>query len=187
MRPIERALSTHRKLFATPKVIIAVVLTNVSWWKAQWHLVQPWSEFLDRGKLSLPRSLHELRLRIKANGNHFSHNYTLIFFGILSCWVISSAVLLLTVMGMAVVSTALRMHADSRKAALRGANMSVAKTLRVTIVATTTLLFVYDMGSALACSFGISVTTSIIHAAALASPRSSYSRNPRNMRRYHRR
>lgn len=171
---------------AAKQVIIGVLLTNVCWWRAQWRMVQPWRGFLDATKMSQPRSIRELRLRIWINGSRFSRNYILLFLGLLSCLVLSSPVLLLTVMATAGVSVALKVHAVGNKAVLRGANMGFSKGLRVIIMTATTILFVYGMSSALVWSFGLSLPISIVHSAAFTRPTSHYSRAPRNRRRLQR-
>lgn len=188
MRPIGAAPSSYRRLFISPMEIITHgLLANMRWCRAQWSRVQPWRQFLDPAKISLPRSARELKLRMRTNGSYFSRNYVLVFIIFLTYHMIASPALLMRAVLTAGVAVALKIHADVEVVALRGTNVVVSTSLRSIIAAAVALYVVCAMGSVLAWSFVKSFAASSFHAVFFTRPPSPRPRAGTNRRRYRQR
>lgn len=78
-----------------------IVQSTKLWLKQQYHQSKPWSEFMDRTRISRPQSLGEFMNRVNHNLVHFKVNYSLIACLVL-VWALITNLWLVAIVGVAV-------------------------------------------------------------------------------------
>ncbi|KAH9360979.1 hypothetical protein HPB48_019581 [Haemaphysalis longicornis] len=157
------------------------LLTEASWWRVQWLRVQPWGQFLDRTKFSMPQSAREAEQRMRNNWERFGRNYGVLFLGAFSGFVLLSPRLLLSVLYTAGVCKALKINVETFTL---GGRMHFHQYERISFAASLTLYFLYANGVCAAVGWALvpSLAVGISHAAAYTPP-SSYRQHKKVARR----
>ncbi|XP_065289774.1 prenylated Rab acceptor protein 1-like [Dermacentor albipictus] len=138
----------------------------VSWSSDQINHAQPWKDFADTAKFSVPKSAQEVADRIQSNVGRFQSNYGVLFVAILVGYIMSSVELVVSVAVVATVCAALKLHQDDESAAVWGTKLVLSKNHRLiaaTFVAVP-LLHAADIWSAFLWSIGAIVAIGTVHA-----------------------
>ncbi|KAH7979024.1 hypothetical protein HPB49_007787 [Dermacentor silvarum] len=152
----------------------------VSWTCEQLHRAQPWKDFADTSKFSIPKSAQEVTKRIQSNVDRFRCNYVIIFVGILAACVVSSVALVASIAVVGAVCAVFKVHHDD-KTEVRGTRLVLTKNHRLiaaTLVALP-ILYAADISSAVVWSFEAIAVISLVHATLYArrgSPNKSVAR-----------
>uniref|UniRef100_A0A131YN06 PRA1 family protein n=1 Tax=Rhipicephalus appendiculatus TaxID=34631 RepID=A0A131YN06_RHIAP len=138
----------------------------MTWSSEQLNRVQPWKNFADTTKFSIPKSAQEMTNRIRSNADHFRTNYGIIFLLILAVYVMSSVQLLVSVALVVAVGAALKLHEDDDIAAMWGTRIMLSKNERLAAMTFVALLLLYatDFWSAIMWSIRVVVVIGITHA-----------------------
>lgn len=147
---------------------ILFLLSNASWWRAQRLRAQPWGQFFDLRKISVPMSAEEVVQRMQKNWERFSRNYGALFLVIFSGFVLWFPGLLLSALCTAAVCKMLKIHVETFT--LGGRRFRQNK--RVALAAGLTLFFVYANGvcDSLGWALAVSLAAGAFHAAAFTPP-----------------
>ncbi|KAH7966756.1 hypothetical protein HPB49_019219 [Dermacentor silvarum] len=138
----------------------------VTWSSEQINRAQPWKHFADFAKFSIPRSAQEVADRIQSNVGRFSSNYGVLFVVILAGYVMSSVELVVSVVIVAAVCAAFKLHLDDETAALWGTRLMLSKNHRLVAAALVALplLHAADIWSAVLWSVGAILAIGAVHA-----------------------
>ncbi|KAH7966260.1 hypothetical protein HPB49_014878 [Dermacentor silvarum] len=138
----------------------------VTWSSKQINRAQPWKHFADTAKFSIPRSAQEVADRIQWNVGRFSSNYGVLFVVILAGYVMSSVELVVSVVAVAAVCAAFKLHQDDESAALWGTRLMLSKNHRLVAAALVALplLHAADIWSAVLWSVSAILAIGTVHA-----------------------
>ncbi|XP_075535296.1 prenylated Rab acceptor protein 1-like [Dermacentor variabilis] len=144
----------------------------VSWSSDQINRAQPWKDFADTAKFSIPKSAQEIADRVQSNVGRFHRNYGVLFIVILAGYVMSSVELVVSVAVVAAVGAALKLHQDDESAAVWGTKLVLSKNHRLVAAALVAvpLLYVADIWSAVLWSIGAIVAIGVVHATLYTCP-----------------
>nr|XP_054933353.1 prenylated Rab acceptor protein 1-like [Dermacentor andersoni] len=146
--------------------------TVVSWSSERINHAQPWKDFADTAKFSIPKSAQEVADRIQSNVGRFHSNYGVLFVAILAGYVMSSVELVVSVAVVATVCVALKLHQDDESAAVWGTKLVLTKNHRLIVAAfvAVPLLYAADIWSAVLWSIGAIVAIGTVHATLYTGP-----------------
>nr|XP_050049686.1 prenylated Rab acceptor protein 1-like [Dermacentor andersoni] len=174
--PATFRVKARRRLSSTPiQEVFDFHRTAVSWFSEQLDREQPWKDFADTTKFSIPKSAQEVTNRIRSNVDRFRCNYVTIFFGILACCDMSIVALVASIVAVGAVCAVFKLHHRGETAVVWGTRLALTKSHRMiaaTLVAMP-LLYAADIMSAVVCSFGAIAVIVMVHAtlyAKLGSP-----------------
>ncbi|XP_054921918.1 uncharacterized protein [Dermacentor andersoni] len=159
-----------RRSFSYKKKDFDVRRAVVTWFSEQLKHAQPWKQFADTTKFSMPSSTLEVADRIRSNVGRFLINYGALFIVILVGQVVSSLKLVGYFTVACAVFVALKLHRDDETAAVCG--LVLDKNERLGVAAPVALLLLYTSGiwSAVVWSFRATVVVGAVHATLYAGP-----------------
>ncbi|XP_049527198.1 prenylated Rab acceptor protein 1-like [Dermacentor silvarum] len=137
----------------------------VSWTCQELRRAQPWKEFVDTTKFSLPKSSQEVTTRIQSNVHRFRCNYSIIFVGILAACVMSNVALVASIVAVGAVCAVFKLNHDN-EIQVWSTSLVLNKNHRLiaaTLVALP-LLYAADISSAVLWSFGAITVIGLVHA-----------------------
>lgn len=153
--------------FSTPEQDdIDVRRAIVSWTIEQLDRAQPWEQFADTTKFSIPKSAQEVTNRMQWNVERFRSNYGVLFVVILAGFVMSSMALVVSVTAVAAVCAAFKLHQDEEVAAVWGTGLMLSMNHRLVVAALVALplLQAADIWYAIMWSIASIVAIGAVHA-----------------------
>ncbi|KAL1441097.1 hypothetical protein MTO96_008843 [Rhipicephalus appendiculatus] len=146
----------------------------VSWCWEQYSRAQPWSVFLDPGKVSPPRSFKELADRLPSNLDAFRGNYFVLLLITLAFNVTDDWTMMLAVAAVVLVCAALKLHEDGDNATFWGTETAMLggknHRLMLAVAVALPLMYFVDIWTAVTWSFGATAATAFVHASLHAGP-----------------
>eukprot|EP00127_Corallochytrium_limacisporum_P004492 Clim_evm19s165 gene=Clim_evmTU19s165 len=135
--------------------------------RQQMNDVKPWSEFVDRSKMSAPRSTSDLTDRIRTNIRRFLPNYILISAGLFVYCIVTSPMLLI---GLAFgIGGAYYVQTKANPIMVGSIQIQVHHQFALVGVVTLILLYLASAGSVIFWIIGASITIIAIHAACVTT------------------
>ncbi|KAH7979724.1 hypothetical protein HPB49_010734 [Dermacentor silvarum] len=155
----------RRRLFSTPKQGVENCDRRGAVGSQHLKRTQPWMDFADTTKFSIPKSTEEVISRMKSNVDHFCINYGVIFLVILASCFVTSISLVVSVIVVGAVCAALNLHDNDEAAVQWGTRLMVSKKHRLGAAALVALplLHAADIWAAVIWSLSAALVIAIVH------------------------